>query len=1157
MKSSLLVLRCLMVLGLAVGLFVTAAQAQTALGTLGGRVTDPNDAVIVGAKVSAKNLATGVVMASETSGEGLYTIANLPAGTYEISVEKQGFRRAVRSLTLEIAQRLTVDFPMQIGATAETVEVTAEAVAIRATSAEVSREITPTDLANLPLLTRNAYALVLLAPGAVDTASANGDSAGLGVSVSGARTRSINFLLDGAENNESFSTGPSTVVPVDAIQEFRVQTNSMTAEFGRNALQANVVTKSGSNALHGSAYEYYRGSALSTWTAEDKANKAAYGEPTTKQKYVRNVFGGSIGGPIIKNKTFFFGALEGTRVRSSGRNFYYVPTQAFFDSASSNMQAYLTAGGGIPKANLGGVITAGQIAAMEAGDGPVVPLTTSAGVPIPDNTPLFQHTFIEVPVDAGGGTAQNTWSLVTRVDHQISQKTNLSGRWAWYRQLFPVGAGSVSPYSDFNTDSSTRSQNGSLGLTHSWSDRLFSESRFTFSRTIPDSPLGKGNVNIPCVQYYTLRAFGDPMVFPGYLPDYCGAFAIPSGGPQNTYSGYHSFTFSKGINTLKWGVYARHLRDNHTFGAFQNANVQSASMQNLINGLVDRRFQLAFDPKGMVPGETYSIAAQGPLSPPSFTRHYRYNEFALFLEDSIKVTPRFTLTTGLRWEYFGVLHSPDAEKFLDANLYLDMVGTPAALTPGGKSIYEQVRDARFTRTGNFFNQDFNNFAPRVGLAWDITGKGNTVFRAGYGMFYDANFGNALFNAIQNPPNYAVVSVTPGTGGIQATGPIMPNQFDSLAALLGSGASFPVSSSARMLNRDMVTAYSQQWNATVEHDIMGKGIFASVGYVGSKGDQLYSLNNLNMLGSCIMLGDAYCGGNAYGRLNTTGLTGMNRRANEGWSRYNAMQVEVKTREIGTSGLQFTSNYTWAHSIDNASSFFGDSIWEGNFGLGFRNPYNPSLDKASSTNDIRHRFTLNYAWTIPWSRNLKGAVGQVLGNWTLTGIYSAQSGVAFPIYDDVSGVSQCTNDGTNFCYPILTGSIPKLVSGTHPTDTPNRFTYIDMTNLVPLDTYCNDDPTCTANMIFKSGKNAPFLPRNAFRAPGMWNFDAAVLKDFNLPREGMKLQFRAEFFNLFNHSNLFLDTNTVGLASGQVWTTRGNPPAGNPERRNIQLALRLQF
>ncbi len=1153
MKSSALAFRCLIVLFLAIVFLVVAMHSQTALGTISGRVADPSDAVVVGAKVTAKNLATNVTVTTETSPEGLYTIANLPAGNYEIAVEKEGFRRAVRSVALEVAQRLTVDIPLQVGATAETVEVTSDAIAIRTTSAEVSREITTSELANMPLLTRNPYNLVLLAPGAVDTQSVNGDNYGLGVAVSGARTRSINFLLDGSENNETFGAGPSTLVPVDAIQEFRVQTNSMTAEFGRNALQANVITRSGGNTFHGSAYEFYRGSALSTWTAEDKANKAAYGSPTTKQTYVRNVFGGAIGGPVIRDKTFFFGALEGTRVRSSGRNFYYVPTQAFFDAASSNMQAYLNAGGGIPEARLGGVITAGQIAAMEGIPG----LTTAAGVAIPSSTPLFQHTYIDVPVDAGGGVAQNTWSLVSRVDHQISDRTNLTGRWAWYRQLYPVGAGTDSPYSAFNTGYSFRSQNGSLGLTHSWSDKLFSESRLTFSRTIPESPLGQGDVNVACVQYFTLRAFGDPIVFPGYLPQYCGAFAIPSGGPQNTYSGYHSFTYSQGKHTWKWGAYARHLRDNHTFGALQNANVQTASMQHLIDGLVDRRFQLAFDPKGLVPGEMYSIATNGVLSPPSFTRHYRYNEFALYLEDSVKLMPRLTLTAGVRWEYFGVLHSPSAERFLDANLYLDMVGTPAALTPGGKSVFAQIRDARFARTGNFFNQDYNNFAPRLGLAWDVSGNARTVFRAGYGVFYDANFGNALFNAIQNPPNYAVVSVTPGQGGIPATGPILPNQYDSLAALMGGGASFRISSSARMLDREMVTAYSQQWNATLEHDVLGKGIFASLGYVGAKGDKLYSLNNLNQLGACVMLGRDYCQDNAYGRLNTTGLTGMNRRGNEGWSRYHGLQLQVKTREIAKSGLQLASNYTWAHSIDNASSFFGDSIWEGNYGFGFLNPFNPSLDKANSTNDIRHRFTINYAWTIPWSRNLKGVVGQVLGNWMLTGIYTAQSGVAFPIYDDMSN-SQCTNSATNFCYPILTGALPKPISSTipEPGGTPNRFVYMNTANIVPLDVYCEGDDWCMSDLLFSMSKG-PFLPRNAFRGPGMWTFDAAVLKDFPLPRESMKLQFRAEFFNVLNHSNLFLDTNTVGISSGQVWSTRGNPAVGNPERRNIQLALRLQF
>ena len=1156
--------------------------AQTQFGQLSGSVSDPAGAVIPGAKVSVTNVATGQSQVLQTNNEGIFAVGNIATGDYIIAVEKEGFKRTEKKVRVEIAQSVFAPIGLQVGTTSETIEVSAETTVVNTVNGEVSREVTGNEISNMPLLTRNPYNLVLLSPGAVDTSNANGDANGVGASISGARTRSVNFLLDGAENNESFSTGPSTIVPVDAIEEFKVQANSMTAEFGRNVVQANVVTKSGTNSFHGSASEFYRGAALSSQPIEEKANDIPKGN------YVRNVFGASLGGPIIKNKTFFFGAFEGTRVRSTGRNFYYVPTSTFFSDSSANMQSYLTAGGGLPTPQLGDVLTAQDIVANEwaqsafdAAGNPIAfpgynvgPQTIPGGAvlqtalfpsgsatAIPASTALWQRTFDTVPIDAGGGTAQNTWSFTGRVDHKISDTTNLSGRYAYYKLVYPTGASSDSPFTQFNTPYSFQSQNGALVLTHSFSTTLFNESRIAYSRTEPQSPLGKGDVNVMCLQYALSGSLGtgDPTVFPGYLPALCSGFAIPSGGPQNTYSGYTGFTYSHGRNIFKWGAYARHLRDNHTFGASQNANGQSSSMQNLLNGQLDTLMSLAIDPRGHVPGDTYDPAVDGPLGPPNFTRHYRYNEVAFYFEDQIKVTPRFTFTVGLRWEYDGVLHSPNQEKYLDANLYLDAVGTTAALDPN-KTVFDQIRDARFQRTGNLFNQDWNNFAPRLGFAWDVFGNQRTVLRGGYGMFYDANFGNALFNAIQNPPNYAVLQIF--GDGVTPMGPVLANQYQSLADTLGGG-SFTVRSSARMLNRDMVTAYSQEYNLTLEHDIMGKGLIASVGYVGSKGDKLYSLNNLNQRGSCIMLGEAWCGGNPLARLNQTGLSGMNRRGNEGWSRYNSLQTELRTREIARTGLQLAATYTWAHAIDNTSSFFNDSAYASyNGDFGFSNPYNPSSDKASGDNDVRNRISFNYVWSIPWAKTASGFVGQAFGGWQLAGIYSAQSGVPISIFEDLGVYNDvCSASIGNSCYPIVVGSLPaqqheKVSAG------PNRSVLYDFSNsLESLEQYCAGDTACTQQAYFFPS-NTPFLHRNQFQAPGFWNFDASLLKTFKLPKEGMGLQFRAEFFNLFNHSNLYADPTTNSLAAGQLLARRGVPPShetfGAPaDRRNIQLGLRLTF
>jgi len=1126
--------------------------AQTDLGQIGGTVVDPNGAVVTDANVTVTNTSTLTTVSAVTNSEGLFTVGNVRTGEYEVTVTKEGFKKSVQRVKVEVAQRVSLPIKMQLGGTSETVEVTAENVSvINTTSAEVDHEITSTEITTLPLLTRNPYALMELAPGSVNANVATGDYAnGLGISNSGSRGRSVNFLLDGSENNDTFITGPSTLVPVDAIQEFKLQTNNMTAEFGRNALQANVATKSGTNNFHGSLSEFYRGSSLSSQPIEEKATG------TPKGRFVRNVFGAAIGGPIVKDKTFFYTAFEGTRVRGNSKNFYYIPTPQFFDNASANMDAYLQASGPLLPANLSGVLTPVDLLVAEGAitdasqyntglnaDGvPTALFTSGTANAIPGNTPLFQHMFTNVPIDGGGGPPQNTWSFFARGDHQINDRTSLSLRYAWYRNELFDGFESDSPFTDFRTPQTFRSQNATITLTHSFSARMFNESRFTFSRTTPNDPLGKASANVACFQYGFTTAFGDPIVFGGYLPRSCAGNSLPAGGPQNTLSAYTGFTYSRGRNTWKYGGYMRFLRDNHTFGAFENGYALGGSMQSMLDGIADADFRVAINPRGKLPHQVYDPSIDGPIVPPSFTRHYRYNEFALYGEDTIKLTPRLTVTLGLRWEYFGVLHSPDGEKNLDSNFFLGP----------GNTIFDQIASGQFKQTDNLFNQDFNNFAPRVSFAWDVTGSGRTVLRAGYGMFYDANFGNALFNVIQNPPAYAVVQA-PG-------GHVLPNQYDTLADALGGGA-FTYNSSARMLNKDMVTAYNQQWNATLEHDLLGRGILVSLAYVGAKGDKLYSLNNLNQRGSCLF--NDSCAGNALARLNT-GITGMNRRGNEGFSRYNSMQLGVRTHEIRRTGLQLNANYTWAHSIDNSTSFFNDSAFDFNGLFGFGNPYNPAADRASSSNDIRSRFALNYSWEVPWLRSLTGAKGVALGGWTLTGILTAQTGGAFSVYEN-AGVynDQCSLSVANACYPVLIGAVPKQ-DGKTPAGQPNRTVLYDIRNsMTDLGSFCDNDPTfvCQQQLYFSQPPGL-FSTRNLFRTPGYWNFDAGVLKNFKLPWESMNLQFRAEFFNLFNHSNLYADPNTNFLGSGEVLARRGVPPShelyGTPfDRRNIQLGLRLNF
>jgi hypothetical protein len=407
------------------------------------------------------------------------------------------------------------------------------------------------------------------------------------------------------------------------------------------------------------------------------------------------------------------------------------------------------------------------------------------------------------------------------------------------------------------------------------------------------------------------------------------------------------------------------------------------------------------------------------------------------------------------------------------------------------------------------------------------------------------------------PRYAVLQLQ----GPPAL-PIMPNQFDTLSA---AGPPLTLTSSARMLDNNLKTAYSEQFNATLEHDF-NKGVTGSISYLGANGIKLYSLNNLNQIGSCLLLQQlnpafpcSPAAGDSASRLNQSGLTNINRRGNEGLSRYHGMTAELRAGRLGVTGLSFSGAYTWSHSIDNSSSFFADSPLEGALGFfGFRDPYNPALDRADSTNDIRNRLTLSGVWELPYGNKFGGVKGYVFQGWGMTGILQAQTGGAFTVYDN--DISSCTDSQGNFCYPVLTGPVPDRVVSLFGDGTlPNTFSlYSGLQNtFTTLNSFCGGDASCTsrvANLLPET-----LSPRNLFRTPGYWTFDFGLQKSVKLPREGANLQFRSEFFNLFNHSNVFVNpgSNQFNGANTAVTANKGILPFGGKERRNIQLALRLTF
>jgi hypothetical protein len=1100
-----------------VAALATFMAAQTFTGSIRGRITDPQGYAIEGISVSLIALAKGERLTIRTSEVGEYTFVRLQPGTYEVEVEASKFVTQRITAQLSVSQDLRLDVQMAIQSSKESLDVKGEVVAVETQNAQLSTLVNQRQVSTLPLITRNPYDLLGLSPGVTDGPDRGSiNQRGAGFAVNGQRSQSSNFLLDGGENNDAFTSQPGQNVPLDSILELRVQTNNYSAEYGRNSgLVANVVTKSGGNDFHGTLYEFNRNSALS---AEDSYLKA---NGVKKPTFNRNQFGGSFGGPLQRNNTFFFGSAEALRTRSMSPTFFYVPTPQLIAASSAASQSIFSA---FPPP-----VPTGKF--LRATDLGISALTAADGTTLSPSTPLFGRVTVPVPGDGGAGLPQNTFLWTSRVDHRFSDRTSVFARYAYERVDLFSGTNSTSPYAEFNTGAKNRNHNATVQLVHSFAPTVVSESRLVYNRLDDDQPLSKAPISPSFFITSVMSSQPDASVtLPGYFatPNRIGN-AIPFGGPQNLYQLYSSLSYVHGSHITTLGGQYVQLRDNRTFGAYENAIADFETVQAFINGNVEG-YYIAVDPKGKFPGQVLN----GPFGPPSFTRHYRYNDAAWFAQETWNPNKRLTITLGLRWEYFGVLHGPGNEKRLDSNFYLG----------SGANVMQQVATGSFELTtqqtgdlrGYFYKPDFNNYAPRLGLAYSLDHDSRTVLRAGYGIFYDRDFGAVLFNVIQNPPNYAVLATGQGNGGPEITANI--NQYAALAPVSGT----TYSSSGRALDPNLRTAYANVWNANLQRKLAGHYVL-TLAYAASNGIKLYSLDNVNRSGSGVLLGRPNT------RLNQA-LSAINLRSNSGHSNYQSLQSSVDGPYLKGAGLQFHLAYTLSHSLDNQSSTLADSYLLSTAGAGLfgtQDPFNAAADQGSADFDARHRFVASVIWDVPFGRKLGNPLlRRLLSGWTVNSISSFRTGYPFSIFAANVGVP-AGNDGSQAIRPLVNGSQPPILPNLPPASAPGTFDYVDVTGLtVP------------------PSLNGPFngtLGRNTYRAPGLVSWNASLIRTIKLS-ETKRLELRGEFFNPLNHANLFVapGTNTIARPNPVVQVTRGgsvNAINNNEQHRNVQVALKLVF
>ncbi|MBK6424700.1 MAG: TonB-dependent receptor [Blastocatellia bacterium] len=845
--------------------FQTPVYAQVETGQIAGTVADPQGAVIAGATIVVQSKGTGATRTQKSMGDGSYIFSNLQPGDYEVRVEGSGFGAKTVPVRVTVGTKTTVDVALDVTGTGEVVDVVAgdQGVQVNTENQVLSTVVSEKQIRELPTITRNPYALVQLAgtavavdPEAQDPNTTTSDR-GAGFNINGQRSSSTNVMLDGADNNDTYGSDIGNAVPLDSVQEFTVLTNNFSAEYGRaGGGVVNVATKAGTNEFHGTIYEFNRISALAT----DSANLKGQFVPSKKGVFTRNQFGYSVGGPVVKDKLQFFQSTEWLRVRSQDTSIALVPTAELISQTPANVQAFF-APFALGPSSPGRVFTVGEIGGTPGG-----PFSQ-----LPSNLPAFQEVFYTIPADAGGGFPQDQYQIVGRADWNISDRTTMYGRYAYQNITFAEGALSFSPYQGFNSPSITKNHNFLVSATHVWSDNFVSQSKFAFSRVANDQPLGEqpATPSLYLQQNVKSTLLGRDVGLPGYYP-FSPSAAIPAGGPANMFQVYQDQTWTIGSHAIRFGGSFIRIHDDHFFGAFESA-VQElggssfAGLDNLLRGQT-ARFRVAIDPKGSFPGDT----VQFPVSAPQFLRNNRYNEGALYINDSWKIHPRVTLNLGLRWDYFGVQHSADPS--LDSNFHLG----------SGSTIFEQIRNGEVflsadNPAGGLWGKDNDNFGPRIGIAWDVFGDGKTSLRGGYGLSFERNFGNVTFNVIQNPPAYAVLDLIN----------TVPISIDNLGPAAGAGGSFTLPrTSLRYVDENIKTAYAHFWSASLEHEF-ANGLVGSLEYSGSKGVDLYSLEDLNGPFSAIHYGLPLS-------------PGSNGRLNEQYSSINAPQRRLLELQLADGG-----------------------------------------------------------------------------------------------------------------------------------------------------------------------------------------------------------------------------------------------------------------
>ncbi len=1057
------------------GLYSIYSQNSTA--TLIGQTFDPAGAALPGVRVTLTQLGSRLTRTVISDGSGNYVFLLVPAGRYSLAAEREGFQKLVyREFDLQVDQRAEQDLALSAGQISETVEVNSIASPLQSETATLGTVIDREKIMQLPLNGREFQQLALLVPGTVPPAQGSSLSFRGGFNVSGARESANYFLLDGVDNNNSSANQYVFRPSIDMIQEFKVQTSTYSAEFGRGAGgQINVVTKSGTNAYRGNVFEFLRNSTLDARNFFDL--------PTTSPSFKRNQFGATLGGPLPffhfgeggpvfasgKDRTFFFLSYEGLRLRQGVTRSASVPSlTAREGNFGPNARIRDPQRSGACNATDTAACFPNGIIPMERIS--PIGLAIARAFPSPNNPADPSRNLVSTlsrPQDAD--------QFSVRVDHRASDNATFFFRYSFNLDdqidVFDTLVGTLNTnLPGFGRNDNQRTESISFNYTQIINPRMVNEFRFGYNRLrqnrFPENPQDfVSQFGIPGLSTNP-RDFGFPAVRVTGFDPIGDNTQLPQIRTDHTYQIVDNVSLQRGPHTIKAGVDLR---------PFQSDNVNPGLSRG------DFRFTGLYTGNGLA-DLLLGLVAQNSRAEGDPERGRRQQSHGFYVQDDWKATRRLTLNLGLRYE----LDPPLTE--INNRLATFDPQTRTMLVAGQNGQNETV-----------YELDKNNFAPRFGFAWQPFADGKTVLRGGYGIFYDLPIvGNEFGGLYFNPP-FRFTSVFNGSLANPIT---LNNPFPT-----GTGTS---TLSPTGVQRDLDTSYLQNFSLGVQREFLRDTVL-EIAYVGSKGTHLIRTRNINQA----VLGT----GSINSRRPYQGFANINFRESSASSIYHSMQARAEKRMSG--GLTFLAAYTWSKAIDDSSGVPASTATSNNP----QNSYNLQAERGLSEFDVRHRFVLSFIYELPFGKGKPfardGLASHILGGWGINGIVISQTGRPFTprISADRSSTGQLQDR------PNLVGN-PRL-------DNPEPSLWFN-----------------TAAFTIPATGTFGTAGRNILIGPGYNSTDVSVVRRFQFG-EDRNLEFRAEFFNVFNTPNFDLPNATADSPQqfGRIFSAG---PA-----RQIQFGLKFNF